>query len=296
MIIRLSRADFSANNIGKYEFPKELSQFTLNAIAASGKVMTDEQKYALENFFSSVGAIENNGIWAKLDKVYIPFIGADVTKGLINYKDNNLDNTLNSNNLTLVNGGVKVKGETNVTAADAGNAVDGYVWNWDSKSVFMLNTESLIIDGSEKSIIQLSTYTGNVSNKWQGFNIRNTATNVITFKIDQSNNNLIEDTNGYSYIENSKIVTRPQLIGASSNGSNVICMLGDGITKTFAVANQYQADSNPHTLYPFALNIRGEIGAKSKACGALILGDYLTEEEMKSLQSDVETLYSKFVE
>lgn len=293
MIIRLSRADFSANNIGKYEFPKELSQFTLDAIAASGKVMTDEQKYALENFFSSVGAIENNGIWAKLDKVYIPFIGADVTKGLINYKDNNLDNTLNSNNLTLVNGGVKVKGETNVTAADAGNAVDGYVWNWDSKSVFMLNTESLIIDGSEKSIIQLSTYTGNVSNKWQGFRIINTNVNTINFKIDQSNNNLIEVAN--SYIENSKIVTRPQLIGASSNGSNVICMLGNGITKTFAVAKPYQADSNSHTLYPFAENINGEINAKMKACGALILGDYLTETEMKSLQSDVETLYSKFI-
>lgn len=294
MIIRLSRADFSANNIGKYEFPKELSKFTLDAIAASGKVMTDEQKYALENFFSSVGAIDNNGIWAKLDKVYIPFIGADVTKGLINYKDNNLDNTLNSNNLTLVNGGVKVKGSTNVTAADAGNAVDGYVWNWDSKSVFMLNTEPLIIDGSTTSIYQLSTYTGNVSNKWQGFKIRNTANNVINFSIDQSNTNLIETDNGY--ISNSKIVTRPQLIGASSNGSNVICMLGDGITKTFAVAASYQADNTPHTLYPFAGNLRGEIFAKSKACGALILGDYLTETEMKSLQSDVETLYSKFVE
>lgn len=294
MIIRLSRADFSANNIGKYEFPKELSQFTLNAIAASGKVMTDEQKYALENFFSSVGAIENNGIWAKLDKVYIPFIGADVTKGLINYKDNNLDNTLNSNNLTLVNGGVKVKGETNVTAADAGNAVDGYVWNWDSKSVFMLNTEPLVLDGSISSLRQLSTYTGNVSNKWQGFNIKNTVTNVISFNIDQSNTNLIGGTK--NYIENSKIVTRPQLIGASSNGSNIICMLGNGITKTFEVVNPHQADSNPHTLYPFSMSINGTIKPEMKACGALILGDYLTEEEMKSLQSDVETLYSKFVE
>ena len=119
MIIRLSRADFSANNIGKYEFPKDLSQFTLDAIAASGKVMTDEQKYAMEYFFTSIGAINNNGIWAKLDKVYIPFIGADVTKGLVNYKDNNLDNTLNADNLTLVNGGVKVKGSSDLTPSDA---------------------------------------------------------------------------------------------------------------------------------------------------------------------------------
>lgn len=293
MIIRLSRADFSANNIGKYEFPKELSKFTLDAIAASGKVMTDEQKYAMEYFFTSIGAIDNNGIWAKLDKVYIPFIGADVTKGLINYKDNNLDNTLNSNNLTLVNGGIKVKGSTNITAADAGNAVDNYVWNWDSKSVFVLNTEPLIIDGSISFIYQLSAgYTNNVSNKWQGFKIRNTANNTINFTIDQSNINLIVD----SYIENyNKIVARPQLIGASSNGSNVICMLGNGITKTFAVENQYQADSNPHTLYPFSISTNGTIGATMKACGALILGDYLTESEMKSLQIDVETLYSKFV-
>ena len=292
MIIRLSRADFSANNIGKYEFPKELSQFTLDAIAASGKVMTDEQKYALEDFFTSIGAIDNNGIWAKLDKVYIPFIGADVTKGLVNYKDNNLDNTLNADNLTLVNGGVKVKGETNVTTADANNAIDNYVWNWANKSVFMLNTEPLIIDGSIPYIYQLSAaYTGNVSNKWQGFKIINTANHVIKFVIDQSNANLIGQPD---YIEKSFLVTRPQLIGASSNGSNVICMLGNGITKTFAVASSYQADNNPHTLYPFAGGVSGTIVATMKACGALILGDYLTESEMKSLQSDVETLYSKF--
>ena len=295
MIIRLSRADFSANNIGKYEFPKELSQFTLNAIAASGKTMTDEQKYALEDFFSSVGAIDNNGIWAKLDKVYIPFIGIDVTKGLMNYKTNNLDNTLNADNLTLVNGGVKVKGSTNVTTENAGNAVDNYVWNWDSKSVFMLNTEPLIIDGSIPSIYQLSAaYTNNVSNNWQGFKIINTTNSVIKFLIDQSNDNIIGST--INYIENYDIVTRPQLIGASSNGSNVICMLGNGITKTFAVASSYQADNTPHTLYPFGRSSSGIIGASMKACGALIFGDYLTETEMKSLQNYVETLYSKFVE
>ena len=99
---------------------------------------------------------------------------------------------------------------------------------------------------------------------------------------------------GNSYIENSKMVTRPQLVGASSNGSNVICMLGNGITKTFEIANPYQADSTPHTLYPFALSIDGKIITGAKACGALILGDYLTESEMKSLQSAVETLYGKF--
>lgn len=291
MIIRLSRADFSANNIGKYEFPKELSQFTLDAIAASGKVMTDEQKYAMEDFFTSIGAIDNNGIWAKLDKVYIPFIGADVTKGLMNYKNNNLDNTLNADNLTLVNGGVKVKGSSNLTPADANNVVDNYVWNWESKSVLMLNTEPLIIDASISSVYQLSVYTGSVSNKWQGFKIINTVNHVIKFVIDQSNTNLIGQPD---YIQNYSLVTRPQLIGASSNGSNVICMLGNGITKTFAVASSYQADNTPHTLYPFGEAIDGRISAAMKACGALILGDYLTETEMKSLQSDVETLYSKF--
>lgn len=294
MIIRLSRADFSANNIGKYEFQKELSQFTLDAIAASGKVMTDEQKYALEDFFSNVGAIDNNGIWAKLDKVYIPFIGADVTKGLMNYKNNNLDNTLNADNLTLVNGGVRVSGSSNVTSADANNAVDNYVWNWDSKSVFMLNTEPLVLDGSIPSIYQLAVYTNNVSNKWQGFKIRNMNNNMVSFNIEQSNSTILGDAK--NYIDNSSIVTRPQLIGASSNGSNVICMLGNGITKTFEVVNPYQADSNPHTLYPFAISINGIIKPEMKACGALILGDYLTEEEMKSLQIYVETLYSKFVE
>ena len=72
-------------------------------------------------------------------------------------------------------------------------------------------------------------------------------------------------------------------------------MLGNGITKTFEVTPSYQADSTPHTLYTFSGNTNGKIVTSMKACGALILGDYLTESEMKSLQIFVETLYSKFV-
>lgn len=45
MIITLKQADFSANNIGKIEIEmEELSQFTLDAIAASGNdTMTTPQ-------------------------------------------------------------------------------------------------------------------------------------------------------------------------------------------------------------------------------------------------------------
>lgn len=65
-----------------------MQQFTLDAITASGNVsMTDAQKWALNHFFYQIGAIDNNGIYAKLGGLYMPLICGDVlAKAMVDYK------------------------------------------------------------------------------------------------------------------------------------------------------------------------------------------------------------------
>lgn len=63
-----------------------MQQFTLDAIAASGNNnMTDAQKWALNHFFYSIGAISNSGIYSKLQVLGLPFIGTSMDTALHNY-------------------------------------------------------------------------------------------------------------------------------------------------------------------------------------------------------------------
>ena len=63
-----------------------MQQFTLDAIAASGNNnMTDAQKWALNHFFYSIGAISNSGIYSKLQVLGLPFIGTSLGTALHNY-------------------------------------------------------------------------------------------------------------------------------------------------------------------------------------------------------------------
>ena len=65
-----------------------MEQFTLDAIVASGNNnMTDAQKVALNHFFYEIGAIDNDGIYSKLDFLYLPLIcNQNVSKAFVDYK------------------------------------------------------------------------------------------------------------------------------------------------------------------------------------------------------------------
>ena len=108
MIITLKGADFSQENIGTITLPKDLNEFTLAAISASGNTMMDEgQMTALDNFFTSIGAIDGNGIYAKLDLLLLPMICADVSFAFVNYVGNTKVFEPTPTNYELQNGGIK---------------------------------------------------------------------------------------------------------------------------------------------------------------------------------------------
>lgn len=69
-----------------------MQQFTLDAIAASGNTnMTDAQKWALNRFFISIGAPDNNGVFAKTKGLFLPLICNDnIVKAMYDYKNSTL--------------------------------------------------------------------------------------------------------------------------------------------------------------------------------------------------------------
>ena len=164
MIIKLNGADFSANNIGKIDFPIEISEFTKRAIIASGSKMTTEQQNALEVFFRNVGAIGSGSeLWGKLTKVYLPFLGVDVTKSFVNYKGNTVDATPLATDAEIVNGGFRIKGADGTTAISVPDSckIDGVSIDWRDASVFVLNTEDFVFDESRNMLLSCLQKDGN---------------------------------------------------------------------------------------------------------------------------------------
>lgn len=119
MIIRLPEADFSANNVGKITVPRQISEFTISAILAGGRTdLSDTQKSVLDAFFETIGVNEiGNTIASRLSYLFIPMLASDLSKALINYKNNNfvIEGTPNSTYWS-----VNHKGLVGLTSASAG--------------------------------------------------------------------------------------------------------------------------------------------------------------------------------
>lgn len=102
MIIVLKDADFSANNIGKVNVD-EINEFTLAAIAASGNNdMTENQVYALNSFFKTIGAWDegDNTIFKRMNCIMLPILSKDKAHAFINYTDNLVLKNSSGNDIT----------------------------------------------------------------------------------------------------------------------------------------------------------------------------------------------------
>lgn len=96
-----------------------MQQFTLDAITASGnETMSDAQKAALNHFFYQIGAIDNNSLWGKVKVLLLPMLcGQNLAKSLVNYKDNTVEATPDSNWSFTQNGGLTASNSAHITLA-----------------------------------------------------------------------------------------------------------------------------------------------------------------------------------
>lgn len=84
MIIKLNGADFSKNNLGQIQFRRELTAETLNILSKYTKVLSDEQKFAFQDFLNGLKA---NGIWDKIGVMYMPILSSKLSECVLNLKD-----------------------------------------------------------------------------------------------------------------------------------------------------------------------------------------------------------------
>ena len=293
MIFKLNGADFSGNNIGKIDFPIEISEFTKRAITASGSTMSTAKQNALEVFFRNVGAIgSSSDLWSKLTKVYLPFLGVDVTKSFVNYKGNTVDATPLVTDAEIVNGGFRIKGADGGTVISVPDSckVDGVSIDWRDASVFVLNTEDFVFDGSRNMLLACLQDDGK---NGEYMSITTPSDNRISIDASQfvdGVNQIITPSVSFSIYT---AVANKQVIGFSSHDGDLNGIFYGGVTKRTASRNLDNATDATGMLYTGSLTSKVN---KQLANGAIVIGKYMTLEEMAAFQTALIELAGNFIE
>lgn len=293
MIIVLKGADFSANNIGQIDIDIEISPFTTAAIAASGNAsMTNAQQMQLERFFTAMGAKTGSGIWAKMDMVYLPFIGAGLPYAMVNYKTNATDFTPDSSYWAMSRGGIK---PSDTVPAASGFTVPNYVFDYTDKSIVLLNTESLGYFASTQTSIGVSTAADSTLNSYKNMGFMSSAAGSgyakAYFRLAAG---------AQAVAASSQIATDPysdcttRVI--SSDETNISVLHGDGTYNETEWPSGASGllDRTPHDLWLFSSWTSASTNTNHIGCGALMLGSSLTEGEMRTIKAQLDALYATF--
>lgn len=105
MILRLSGADFSANNIGKIDIVREVTYETKELLANFSKSFTHEQALAVQDF---IGGLKSSGVWAAIGNLYIPIMAGSLSECGFNVKTGENDVTFGEADYVLSDKGIKL--------------------------------------------------------------------------------------------------------------------------------------------------------------------------------------------
>lgn len=300
MLIVIKNADFSSNNVGKVSVPEELDTFTLEALEASHNTsLEDGKKQALNTFFKEMGAFgSKSNLWSKFDMVYLPFVVSGMEYSLMNYIDNTTVVTPNTSYFSKVNGGIKPIADFTDDAYKLKISSE-YVFDYRNKSTLFLATENINTDIAYNYAGVICQYSGGTSFKRWGVNNSGASAPYVVIlptAVIDNNFQVLASEPSDLYSSGTNIDVR----GISCNGTNVYFMSNNGIIKSSAVKSG--ADSYISTVAgPIYYNCEQATGAmlehaKYKALGGLIIGNYLTGEEMQVVRISLMKLYNAFFE
>lgn len=279
MIVKLNGADFSANNIGQVRTNRELNDFTKSAIIASGnESLTDEQKYALDDLFLAMGVDGSNNVMSKMRRVYLPIIAGDVTKAVINYKDNSftVDKEIDSTHWELRSHGLvgKASGQ-NIVLTEPTLLGNNFCQ-------FFLRTEK-VISGVDDTSYSFTLRGKTNTNLWLGLAQQSVSSNTMV------------GFGTYGAAWGSSISKQNDMIKASGINSystgyntNVLGEWEDSDTPK-AITSDMSGESNL-TLYVLGLNTT----QLTKAYGVLMLGEAITAVQAKDICAKIDALYDTF--
>lgn len=274
MILRLSGADFSANNIGKIDIIREITSDTKKLLSNFSREFTDEQMFAVQDFISG---LKNNGIWSSIGNLYIPVMCGSLSECGYNLKTGEKDVTFGSDYVWSSKGLKLLPTSTNYWDTAAKVKINGSQQNLHFGAY---NTDSLAGITQTEAIFGCSLTDDNKTTIQFGI----TANKAFSLKTDNSTNVRVGVLTGADF-------------GAKSFKMVVQSTLGNfGVIGAFT--GEYGTPiSTDHTYTDVPVNVFNiaSVWRETKNYGLLTLGAAITREQASMYSNLCDALMSKFI-
>ena len=274
MILRLSGADFSANNIGKIDIIREITNDTRKLLSKFSRAFTGEQMFAVQDF---INGLKNNGIWSSIGNLYIPVMCGSLSECGYNLKTGEKDVVFGSDYVWSNKGLKLLPTSTNywLTAAKA-------KFNGSQQNLHLgaYNTDSLAGIAQTEAIFGCSF--GNDNKTVIQFGI--TANKAFSLKTDNYTNVSVGALTGADFAAKSlKMVVQSTLGNFGVIG---------------AFTGEYETPiSTDHTYtdVPVSVFNIASVWRETKNYGLVTLGTALTREQASTYSNLCDALMSKFI-
>lgn len=274
MILRLSGADFSANNIGKIDIIREITSDTKKLLSNFSREFTDEQMFAVQDFISG---LKNNGIWSSIGNLYIPVMCGSLSECGYNLKTGEKDVTFGSDYVWSSKGLKLLPTSTNYWDTAAKVKINGSQQNLHFGAY---NTDSLAGITQTEAIFGYTLTDDNKTTIQFGI----TANKAFSLKTDNSTNVRVGVLTGADF-------------GAKSFKMVVQSTLGNfGVIGAFT--GEYGTPiSTDHTYTDVPVNVFNiaSVWRETKNYGLLTLGAAMTREQASMYSNLCDALMSKFI-
>ena len=274
MILVLNGADFSENNLGQVEVDITPNEYTTAALLAGGRTgLNNNQISSLNNFFNVIGAGEVNSIASKIRYLFMPILASEVSKALINYKNENFtaEATPSATNWILSTKGIK-----GVDTTGTGN-------------IQLILTEPIIQNNACLIYFQGEKETGTSSHQNHFLSLRgkqNDSKWLSSYRYGRNYGGLPSQWFGGSTSE-----TIPTVMGynlpSTGNGQRCVQDVISAGTTTPAVD---MSDQTSQTVYVFGANTKNSIPA-----AFAMLSESLTAEQFTNVINAVIRVRNAFV-
>lgn len=273
MILRLSGADFSANNIGKIDTIREITSDTRRLLSNFSREFTDEQMFAVQDFISG---LKNNGIWSSIGNLYIPVMCGSLSECGYNLKTGEKDVVFGSDYVWSNKGLKLLPTSTDYLSNAAKVKVNGSQQNL---HLGAYNTDSLAGITQTEAIFGCGLTDDNKTIIQFGI----TANNAFSLKTDNNTN------------------VRVGSLANADFGKQSLKMVIQSTLGNFGVIGNFTGEYNlpistdhTYTDVPVKVFNIATVWRETKNYGLLTLGTAMTREQASTYSNLCDTLMSKF--
>lgn len=273
MILRLSGADFSANNIGKIDIIREITDDTKKLLANFSREFTDEQMFAVQDFISG---LKNSGIWSSVGNLYVPVICGSLSECGYNLKTGQNDVTFGSDYVWSNKGLKLLPTSTNYWSTAAKIKVNGSQQNL---HLGAYNTDSLAEITQTEAIFGCSLTDDNKTTVQLGV----AANNSFSLKTD---NNIGVNVGSLKSVD---------------FGKQSLKMIIQSTLGNFGVVGNFTGEygtpiSTDHTYTDVPVNVFNivTVWRETKNYGLLTIGTAMTREQASTYSNLCDDLMKKF--